>query len=536
LNNSFKLLERNKFFYDYFVENKIIKVKNKLTDQELMKRIGLVAKFSWRNHAGYFFDGKIENILYDYGNNLEKCIDIDRMQHIVRRSFSDIEDYTILHLATNLYEVGGHTRMLYQFIKRYDKGNQLLVLTGQGKQNIPNWFISGISSDIKIVRLDSFDSFFDRAYILRYISNLCKHVISYHHPYDIIPILSFSINKCPPVIIENHAHSWFWLGPSIADLVFTHSLYHKDFTLKTRPVEKVHYLPSTDIDDPDVAFDIKDKYSFKEKLNISRGTLCIITVGTPDKFVPNSHYDFFKTAEKIVHRFKNVEIFIIGISTIPRESKYYKLDKEKIHLVGPVSDPGDYYKAADIYLESLPQPSTGATINSTPTGLCCPLLKYGSGDAFNMNNAIQSELYKKFIGSILDEEDYLNKIDFLINNPEVRWSLAKEIKDNYLKNYSNQIMTKAIKEMLSLMENKIHSPKKIPNGTYYSDAVSAEIAETSFLQDIRGVFEYFQEYIFGINKIKFLIILMTKKTFIKDVLFFIYGSLYNKLRKLIFIF
>ena len=52
-----------------------------------------------------------------------------------------------------------------------------------------------------------------RAFILRYISGFFQKVILYHHPYDVVPIMAFSHDKGPPVIIENHAHSWFWLAP-----------------------------------------------------------------------------------------------------------------------------------------------------------------------------------------------------------------------------------------------------------------------------------------------------------------------------------
>lgn len=55
-------LERNKFFYDYFLNNKILGCINNLPSEALVERIMLLAKFAWRNHPGYFFDGRVENI------------------------------------------------------------------------------------------------------------------------------------------------------------------------------------------------------------------------------------------------------------------------------------------------------------------------------------------------------------------------------------------------------------------------------------------------------------------------------------------
>ena len=518
MNNSFKVLKRNNFFYNYFLNKKILQATKELSDEELLQRIICLAEFSWRNHSGYYSDGRIENILFEYGRNLGKYIDQKRVDNNIKRIFSGKNDYTILHVATELHEVGGHTRMLYQFLKRYRDGNQLLILSGQSLRNIPKWFINGIGSNITIITLDPIDSLFERSYILRHISNFSRKVITYHHPHDVVPVMAFSHDKCPPILIENHAHSWFWLGLSIADLVFTHSDFHKDFTLRVRPVNNAYFLPSTDTDDLAISFDWEDKVKAKEKLKINPDTICIITVGTSEKFIPNSNYDFFKTAEKIVKRFTNSEIFVIGISKDSYLNRHYNLSTEKIHLLGPVSDLTDYYKAADIYLESLPQPSTGATLTSTPIGMCCPLLKYGAGTVFSTISAIESTLYEKYIGHLENEEEYLDKLEFLINDPNARFEIAREIRENYIRSHSSNVIDRHMREMLELTDDIKHSPKRIPAGFYFCDGVSAEIAGNSALQNLDGVIWHFEKFLNIRDKIAIISLLSTQLIHWIDIL------------------
>jgi glycosyltransferase involved in cell wall biosynthesis len=527
MKNSFKILERNNLFYNFFLNRKILEVKGELSEEELVKRVMYLAEFAWRNHSGYYSDGRLENVLFDLGTNLNRYIDEKRVDNDIKRLFAGKNDYSILHVATELGEVGGHTRILCQFLKRHEESNQIVILTNQSIKNVPQWFINDIGN-IPIVTLDSISSLFERAYILRYISNFSKRIILYHHPYDAVPIMAFSHDTCPPVLIENHAHSWFWLGPSIADMVLAHTNFHKNFTRKTRPVDNVYFLPFTQLDDIDGAFDQKDKVTAKEKLNISPNAICIITIGTAEKFIPNSQYNFYKTAKKIVERFENVELFVIGTSY----NKKYNLNTQRVHFLGPVSDPSEYYKAADICLDALPQPSLGGTMYSTLIGMACPLLKYGVFNVFNSRNFGVAKLYERHIGTVRNEKEYLKKLEFLINNPDIRFQIAKEIREDYIRLSSKDSIAKNINEMLKHANDLEHLPGRIPDGFYSCDADSAEIADTSSLQDLFSIFRYFERYLTMKDKITIVSRLLTKFIYCMDILKLAGISLKNTVKTL----
>lgn len=513
MNDPLAVLSRNEFFYTYFLNNKILGIKEELDENELVERIMFLAKFAWRNHPGYYYDGRLENILFNYGKNLERYVDAEQSACDIKRIFPRNDAITLLHLATELGDVGGHTRVLYQLLKRNEEKNQILVLTGQSIKDVPQWFSDGIGT-IPVVALNSISSIFERAFILRYIAGFSKKILLYHHPFDAVPIMAFSHDACPPVLLENHAHSWFWLGSSIADMVFAHSSFHMDFTRKTRPVDNVHLLPVTQIDDIDLTFDMKDKGKAKEKLQINPDTICIITVGTPDKFIPNAQYNFFKTARKIIDRFENAEIFIIGIHT----SENYSIDSEKIHFLGPVSDPSDYYKAADICLDALPQPSLGGTLYSALIGVACPLYKYGAAHVFNCRNLSGTTVYEQYVGSPRNEHEYLDKLEFLIEHPDIRKQITEEIREEYVSMYSKESLGTYFKQMLNAADGLEHAPRMIPVGVCHRDADSAEIADAGFLQDLHSTLSHFDSYLSRAEKAAILMQLLGKPGYTVDII------------------
>jgi len=532
MNHSFKILKRNNFFYNYFVVKKILQLKDKLTHEELVERIVFIARFAWRNHSGYFSDGRIENILWEYGQNLESYIDNQDLHSDIASTIAGNKPYTILHVATELGDAGGHTRMLFQLVKRYKDSNHIIVLTDQSKDNVPVLFKNSTESNVTIISLKAIKSLFYRAYILRQISSFSEKVILHHHPYDVVPIMAFSCDKCPPVLIENHAHSWFWLGSSVADLVYTYSEFHRNFTLKKRPIDNVYLLRSTDSDDVDTTFNWDEKGNIKKRLGLEPDSICIITVGTAEKFIPNANYDFFKTANKIIRRFKNVEIFVIGIDDANYIQKKYELDPHKIHFIGAVIDLRDYYKAADIYLESLPQPSFGVTMTSAPIGLCCPLLKYGPGNIFNMLSLFGDKLYGKYVGYLKTEEEYIDKLEFLINTPDIRRKIAEDMRESYVNYYSSQSIYLSIKEMLEQTDDMKHFVRKIPDGIYYHDEDSAEIAGNSELQNYDDVFNLFRKYL---NNRNIIIIAMLMSIRVKngsEIFRYLFSKFKNRLNSI----
>lgn len=527
--NRFKMLDLNRYFYEYMLRTKIQEAQAGLSDTELLKRISLLANFAWRNHPGYYCDGRLENILVAYGKNLESYINRQQIEKQIPDVHPNEDTHnSIVHVATRLFGVGGHTRALYQFIKRHKANRHVVVLTGQSLKQVPQWFAEGIG-DTPILTLDLFDSPFERAWVLRRSAAGARCVILYHHSDDVVPIMAFSDTGSPPVLLLNHAHSWFWLGASVSDLVLAPTEFHTQFTLATRPITNVSHFPFTQLDDLDTDLGQNDKQEAKKRLGIDPDAVCIMTIGTPEKFIPNARYNFYRTAQQILQRFEQVELYVIGIADSPDLRKKYHLQSSRIHFCGFVDRPDDYYKAADICLDALPQPSLGATLYAALIGLACPVFKYGHSNMFNGKNFIESPLYRQQIGTLDTEKEYLDTIGFLIGNPEIRIRIAEEIRAGYCRRSSNAGLCRTIQGALEQADALQHSPRTIPVGTHHRDADSAEIADAGALQDLHSRLSYFDGYLSHAEKIAILAQLALKPGYTGDVMQLTKKLMKNKL-------
>ena len=489
-------IQVNDFFYSYFLNKKILAKKSVLSENELIQRIECISRFAYLNHSGRYYDGRIENILLDIGQNLE--INDQELAGI-------IEDFTLppnsstLHVATEIYKTGGHTRILAQIVKRNPDKNQVLLLTRQKKSELPEWFISETSSKLRIITLENEyfrDSYSKKALFIRTISVKFDRVILYVHPYDAIPVLSFTSQECPPILLENHAHSWFWLGSSIADIVFSHTEFHQMMTNEYRYAKKSILIELSQDDDIQMEYNISDKTEAKRKLLIDTDLTCITIIGNKSKFYPTTkEYNVFVLIRSILRRFKNVCIIVIGLNSTLPEIRKYGLDKENVRFVGHQPYLQNYYMASDICLDSIPEPSLGTTTMSAIIGLSCPLYKYGNTNVFYAANVFHSDLYNASIGRPVNLDEYLDKLGILINDPELRISIAREFRCNFVNRWSPKQIQENIQCLLKLSNDTIHQYNRLPENRVFIDENSNEIAEISHLRTFYDIIVHFLQYL-----------------------------------------
>jgi hypothetical protein len=495
-------LSKNYFFYRYFIENKILNEISSLNDEEILNRIKHLAEFAYFHHTGLFYDGRMENILVEYGLKLEDYIS---SFHRNQPDFTVYETSTIIHVASEIAAVGGHTRILSQMIDRIKDKDQLLFLTNQQSNTIPEWFIKKHSKNLKIITYESIErlqTYFDKAIILRRLSQNCEKIILYHHPFDIIPVLAFSNEKCPVVLLENHAHSWFWFGLSIADIVFSHTLFHTELTSKYRTPKNNFYLPFSQFEDQNFNFDFNDKLEAKKRLNIPDEYVCITAIGTSQKFFPLSDkYNFFRLANKIIERFSNVVILVIGLDDNIKEISKYKIDIDKVRFVGYQSDITDYYMASDICIDSIPEPSLGATIMANWAGMSCPLFKYGGSGVFDAIKMFPNDKYDQIIGHIKDEDEYIEKLGILINNYNLRLEIAETFRKDLFEDFDGNVIRNKCKEMFEFAETLTHLTTKINECQVFYDSWNEEIAMSNSLSIFLSL-KYFKEYLSNKDIIK----------------------------------
>ena len=485
----------NQYFYEYFLNKKILDNPETFSKDDLINRIEGLSRFAYLNHTGLFYDIRTEGILLELGRSIDETSnEIDAL--IENEDFSS--KHSTLHIATEIYKTGGHTRILAQLVKRSTQVDQYLILTKQKRDDLPEWFVLETSDKLRIVTLtDTLLNYtlLEKALFLRKYSRKFERVILYVHPYDALPILSFAEVETPPVLLENHAHSWFWLGSSISDIVFSHTEFHKKLTDKYRQVKRSTLLEIPQDDDLPKLYDRQDKREAKRRLFLDPELTCITIIGNKSKFYPLSEeYNVFQLIKYIIERFTKVNVIVVGLTADLEEIQRYQLDLLRVRFVGYQAQIHDYYLASDICLDSIPEPSLGATTMSAVIGLACPLYKYGRTNIFNAANFFHSELYNSLLGHSETIKEYLGKIEFLIYNPDLRIQIATEFRNFVLDKWSASSIEKNINDVLELANTVKHEINYISDNKIYFDENSHEIAGVSHLKSFYDMIMYFRTY------------------------------------------
>jgi len=526
--NSLELLYVNNFIYNYVLKEKIIKIADNVSEEELLKKIKKLASFASRNHPGYFSDGRLENIIFEIGQQIQITGDDtnDVMSEVM--SFVSCQKKNInLIIATEIYDTGGHTRVIDSFFRRNMDHSYMLVLTNQ-TQDIPQWFLQAhYGYQRKIIQLNNNDSFIEKAINIRNISAYFDRIFLFTHPDDVIPVLAFSVANLPPILIDNHAHFWFWLGSSIGDIIFSHIDYMDKIAVERRFAKLSFHLPIP-INNPtniDFREEYIDKTEAKQKIGVPTDSFCLLSMGSEDKFYPTDTYNFFLTISRIAENFPDVYIVIVGINKL--ESYYRQFVSPQIEgriiFVKPVTDPMPYYRAADVFLESFPLSSLGALTEAIVYGDACPLFAYGEDRGIlNSNNIFDQKLIKK----AQSEKDYLQQLSQLLKSPQSRFRIVKEIQDSIAK-IENNFETN-LRTMIAGMNGFQHMPGKLPEGVFNPTVDDREVASLSLFRSLDDMFFFFLDKTICIYPLEQIKIISQLKEKMIDVS---YVSAYNVLKK-----
>src|SRR5882724_553987 len=213
-------LERSTSIYEAFAEripdpHDLARAETTLGFVEGLANVALYA------HPGRYADGKVENVLLEIGQRLESLESPAWAKHWEPPALPIHEQRQLLHVATEIYAVGGHTRLLKNWIQNDPTSSHSVVLTRQPASfAAPAWFLDPIAkSGGRLIVMPPDGPRVRKAKWLREIARGVDAVILHHHPDDVLPTVAFATTGLPPVAVLNHADHVFWLGSAVSDMV-----------------------------------------------------------------------------------------------------------------------------------------------------------------------------------------------------------------------------------------------------------------------------------------------------------------------------
>ena len=450
-----------------------------------LEAIKRVSRWAFFHHPGRFADGALENLALEVGRKLE-----DRGKNsAVNLPLRKRRASRTLHLATQLYNAGGNSRVLVKWVERDTSADHVIVLTDQ-REAVPDFLqeiITGTGN--YCVCLPITENNENRAAAVRSISHSCDRVILYTDPHDTVPVVAFAKEDGPPVAMFNHAHFWFSLGSTVSDIIINTLEYFRKIS------ERYRFARSTALLTGPLGLQpfnsaVIDKEAARRALSLPESATVLMSIANENYFRPMEGYDFFRTASTILSRLPDAYLMIVGVK---KGSPFVPDDlscNPHLLLMGKVENPIVHYQASDICLESFPFPSLGAVAEAVAYGEAYPVPVYGPEE--NILRVQQTPVLT-FPYRPPDEDAYVDYVTSLARRKDQIRLEARKMRTK-IEEY-DQAMEDHFRSLNSLIDTLKHSPAEIPvAGKIDSNdcRTLAEIDPSSIGEKIDDLFPFIQ--------------------------------------------
>jgi len=324
-----------------------------------------------------------------------------------------------LHVFTEAYEVYGHTKLCRIWIENDAAKNcHSVLLTSQDYPIPENLRVLVESKGGSLVKLDPSLPLLDRAAALReYAYEHADAVVLHIHMDDLIPMAAFSVPGGPPVVYMNHADHAFWIGRSVADVVFDIRDSGRKWTLNHRcvPRSQIVPIPLDRTTNGDEAFQKQAKAEARRKLSLPQSAVILLTIGGAKKYLPMKDLDFTLVAERILQRNPQALLIAVGPKCTGNWKRLSLLTQGRLQPVGVQADLTNYHLAADIYLEGFPAGSLTAMLEAGLAKLPCVSAPKQVAPPCSSDGIALGEVRRP-----VDLDDYVAQVEALIADPETR--------------------------------------------------------------------------------------------------------------------
>jgi glycosyltransferase involved in cell wall biosynthesis len=318
----------------------------------------LAAQFAWHNHPGFFASRELEDLVLALTT---------RPTPVPQRQAPAPEKVeAVLHVMTEAYANGGHSRLVTRWIEQDRSRRHSLVLT-MSYGSIPDWLDAAVySTGGTLTRLDAEPDVAARAETLRQIASANDIVLLHTHPFDCLPLVAFGHTDRPPVAFVDHADHVFWVGRPAADLVVHLGDAGRRLGERRRGLSPqsttVLPIPLGHIERA------RTRRDARNALGLQRSNLVLCTAAADHKYAGLGDVHFLDLVTDVVVRHPDVVLLAAGVEPDARWDAASQASGGRIRALGPLEDVGPQLDAADIYLDSYPVASNTSLLEAAIRG------------------------------------------------------------------------------------------------------------------------------------------------------------------------
>ncbi len=435
----------------------VLRLEARGDDEVTLRWLGLAAKIAWTSHPGRFTDERLEAIALRAGQRL-RPVDAQSAARVGEAIAKVGGQRRVLHVATTIYEVGGHTRLIGNWITQDEGAEHSLVLIDQGQHRIRQDLADRIAASGGTLTLLPDDrSILAKARRLREAARAGYDcVILHHHPNDVVPLVALATADCPPVAVMNHADHVFWLGVTVADAVIDFRAFGARISRTRRGARQGLMFPLP-LDPRRPAL---DRPEARARLGIPADEVMLLTIGSSYKYKPTRKHDFFRTLRLVLAANPAARLYVIGVG--PEDLRAWgSPGHDRVKPLGLVSDPSVHEAAADLYLEGFPLNSYTALLETAAHGVC-PVLMYAPTPQLDLaDDAALTGL----VASTSDEPAYVALVSALIADPAGRTSTGQAVAGRIAAIHGGDIGHAYLRPIYERLAAMTHRPALPPTQT-----------------------------------------------------------------------
>jgi hypothetical protein len=371
----------------------------------------IAADFASGNHSGLFASPHIEQSLLRLKSALNQPARI-------RTSGTGASAERVLHVLTESYAVGGHTRLVTNWI-RGDGGRQHSVAVTRQ----PSWkFSDNLKSAAersggRIHFLAEEDpSLLRRVWKLANLARSYDVIVLHTHPYDVVPVLALGgPTSDTRVVLLNHADHVFWVGLTAATVFANIRVSGLNLAINRRGINSNSCtilpiplnLPAAQT----------PRSEAKARLGFPPESIICLSVASPYKYEPLGALDFIETVVPVISDQSKAVLLVLGPSETGAWATASSITNGRIRPMGLRADAKRFYEAADIYLDSFPISSVTSVLEAGQHSLPVVSLRAHLGDAAvlcsdspgldgGMDQVSKPADYTAMLARLLNDESY----------------------------------------------------------------------------------------------------------------------------------
>jgi glycosyltransferase involved in cell wall biosynthesis len=327
---------------------------------------GVASNLATWMHPGLFASGDLEHLSVQIGRAAAGDAPAMTPRH------RDGRVGRVLHVFTRTLTVGGHTRMVWRWMRLDSTRCHSVAVTRQGGRPVPGELVTAAEATGGSVTVlsDNPGTVVTWARDLHDLATRADVVVLHIDPEDVIPAVAFGDRSgLPPVLYLNHADHIFWLGVGIADLVV--NLRYSGHALSPArrgvPAERNAFIP--------IALGERtrtmSRLEAKQRLGLPPETVLLVTIARAVKFEYRSDTgeSYVDTVLPVVNEFDNVRLILVGPSQEGDFQRAHDASGGRITALGERTDNEVLLQAADVFIDSYPQMSPTSLLEAGSYGV-----------------------------------------------------------------------------------------------------------------------------------------------------------------------